>query len=223
VVLPNDTAPAAKRSHRRVELLGQRAHCLARVLCSAAHHEHRPCGGGEQLGGSLHLRGRGRGRFGNGGGTERLDVADRGQRIPGHFDRHCARPARQHLAKRFIEDGRGVGGTLDARSPFGEGTQRCELIGQLVQMAATAAQEGRWYLTRDQQHRCTASVRGANGGGCIEDAGPGHDGEHAWSPRRARVAERHVAAGLLVPRAHGTDAVALLLERVEQRIELGSG
>src|SRR5262245_60732419 len=90
-------------------------------------------------------------------------------------------------------------------------------------MAATAAQKGGRYLASDQEHRRAASVRGANGSAGIEDAGPRHDGEHARSPGRARVAERHVTAGLLVPRAYGADAVAPLLERVEQRIELGAG
>ena len=152
--------------------------------------------------------------------AQRLDVGTRRHRVPRHLDRDRAGPPRQHLAERLVDDLRRVGRTLDARRPFRQRAQGGELVGQLVQMAAAAAEEGRGNLPRDAQHRRAAPVRRAQRRRGVEDAGPRHDREHARPARRARIAERHVAAGLLVTGADGADLLAALLQRVEQRIEL---
>ena len=220
VVLGHDTAPAAEGGHRRVQLLGQRAHGVASVLRPAADHDHRPLGGCQQLGGGLHLQRRRRGRLRHGSGAQRLDVGAGRHRVPRHLHRHRAWPPRQHLPERLVEDLRRVGRALDARGPFRQRAQGGELVGQLVQVATAAAEEGRRDLPRDQQHRRATPVRGAQRGRGVEDAGPRHHREHARPTRRARVAERHVAARLLVPGADRADLVAALLQRVEQRVKL---
>ena len=46
---------------------------------------------------------------------------------------------------------------LDARRPFGQRAQGCELVGQLVQMPAAAAEERRGHLPRDAKHRRAAA------------------------------------------------------------------
>ncbi len=79
----------------------------------------------------------------------------------------------------------------------------------------------RRHLAGQAQHRLVAAERGEQRRARIEHAGAGHHAEHAGLARRTRVAERHVAAGLLVPRA---DHLQLrLMEGVEQAVDLRAG
>src|SRR6202790_1313269 len=88
-------------------------------------------------------------------------------------------------------------------------------------MAAALAEELRWHLSGQAQDRLVRSERGEQRSARVEPARAGHHAEHAGFTARARVAERHVAAGLLVARA---DHLQLrLLERVEQTIDLRAG
>src|SRR5690242_3794727 len=88
-------------------------------------------------------------------------------------------------------------------------------------MAAPLAQELRRHLAGQAQHRLVAAEGSEQRGAGIEHAGTGHHAEHAGPSAGAGIAERHVAAGLLVPR---TDDFQLrLMEGVEQAVDLRAG
>jgi hypothetical protein len=107
---------------------------------------------------------------------------------------------------------------FNAVRPFHERAQRGELIRHFVKMASSLAEECLRHLSGQTQHRFVRAERRQQGSTGIEHAGPGHDAEHADPPRRSCIAECHVAAGLLVPRAD--DFQLSLLECVEQAIDL---
>ncbi len=119
------------------------------------------------------------------------------------------------------DDRRRIAGIFDPLGPFDIGAQSRELVRHLVQMAAALAEELRRYLAGDAEHRFVAAERGEQRRAGIEHAGAGHDTEHAGPAAGTRIAECHVAAGLLVPRA---DHLELgLVESVEQAVDLRAG
>ena len=193
------------------------------MLGAAADHDHRPLRPLQDFRCRLDLLRGWRWRRRDRGGRERAHEFDAGHHVPRHLDRHRAGPSRQHLPERFVNDPGCVGRALDPRRPFQQAAQRAELVRQFVQVAAAAVEELRRHLAGNAEDRGAATHRGAERGGGVQHAGAGHDGEHAGPPGRAGVAERHVATGLLVPRADRCNAVAASLQRVEQRIELRAG
>src|SRR4051812_44095760 len=90
-----------------------------------------------------------------------------------------------------------------------------------MQMAAALAEEIRRHLAGEAQDGLVAAEGGEQRGTRVEHAGAGYHAEYARFARRAGVAERHVAAGLLMPR---TDHLQLrLMEGVEQAVDLRAG
>jgi len=142
------------------------------VRSAASNVDHRTPGGGNDMGGSGDRIRIGRGRLDSANprighlGLARHDVRR-------HLDRHRSRAARAQLPKGFRDRGGGSFWSIDPCGPLGERTERCELVGQLVQLTETAADGLRRDLPGEAQHRRIAGVRGAERGGRVEYSGPG--------------------------------------------------
>src|SRR3954471_24676133 len=88
-------------------------------------------------------------------------------------------------------------------------------------MSATLTEERGRDLSRQAQYRLVRAERREQGGTRIQHAGTGHHAEDAGPAGRARVAKRHVAARLLVPRADHFEL--RLVKSVEQTVDLRTG
>ena len=217
----DDAAAAAEGNCRRIKHLGKLEDILARMDGAAADKNHRVLAGLDQRRGGLDAV-----RVGQWGGERAVDLclADLGalgEHVPWHFQRCRPAAARQHFLKGPADHrGRDIG-IFGAIRPFHESAERCELVGHFVQMAASLAEKLRRHLAGQAQHRFVAAEGGEQRGARIEHAGTRHHAEHARPSAGARVAESHIAAGLLVPRA---DYLELgLMEGIEQSVDLRAG
>jgi len=75
------------------------------------------------------------------------------ENVPRHLERHRTAPAAHHLLEGAGNELGGLRRVFDARGPFGEAGEGCELIGHLVQLAASAIEKGPRHLPGDAQHR----------------------------------------------------------------------
>ncbi len=156
-----------------------------------------------------------------GSGCGRFSRIDDGRglrrhRVPAHLDGDRAGPAAGRVAKCAIDEPRCVAGRIDSPSVLDQRAQGRELVGQLVQMAASAAQKGRWDLPRETHDGRAVAHGRAQGRRGVQDAGPGNDREDSRAARRFRIAHRHVGGRLLVTRHDELDVGAM--EGVEERV-----
>ena len=214
----DDAAAAAEGNSRRVQHLGKLDDFIARMDGAAADKDHRVLAGLDQRGRSLDAIGIRGGRRQGGVDLRLTDLGTLGEHIPRHFQRRRPAPARQHFLKGTADHGGRDIGILGAIRPFDESAERCELVGHFVQMAAALAEKLRRHLAGQAQHRLVAAEGGEQRRARIEHAGTRHHTEHTGPSAGARVAERHIAAGLLVPCAD--DLELRLMEGVEQSVDL---
>ena len=174
VVLGDDATPAAEGCHRRVHLLGQRAHGLARMLRAAPVMIIGRAAAATSLAAASTSSGEGAAGLGRAAGpsgsTKALDaIVSQAISIatgPGRPDSICR--------KASLTTSGASAGRLDARGPFGQRAQGGELIGQLVQVSAPTPQKRRRHLAGDAQDGRAAAKRRAQGGRGVEHApGPG--------------------------------------------------
>ena len=69
-------------------------------------------------------------------------------RVPAHFQCNWTGSPRVHPMERFIDQVSCCSGIGNAFGPLDEGSQRCALIRDFMQVPASAAQERRWDLAR---------------------------------------------------------------------------
>ena len=128
-------APAAKGDHRRLQQLRELAHLLAGVHGPAAHHDHRRPRLAQDRRRTLHRVEVDRGRLRKARLRRRAHRHAPVEDVPGHGERHRARPAGRHLEEGLADEALGVGRAVDALGPLGDAAHHRQLVGQLVQVA----------------------------------------------------------------------------------------
>lgn len=223
IVVRDDPAAAAPGYDRRLQRSRELAHLGRGVLRAAAHHDHGITGGGEhpgRLGDQVGIRLR-RGVGGRRNGQ--VDGRTLREHVPRHLDGDRPGPTGGHLAKRLGHGRRRLGRVVDAGGPFRDGAQGRQLIGQLVQVAHSAADEVRGHLARDAHHRRARPIRGTQSRARIQHPGTRDHGKDAVPPGRLGVAEGHVRGRLLVAGVNHPEPVLGLLHGIKQPVGLHPG
>ena len=223
VRVAQNAAAAAEGDDRRIQRFGEVADFVRRGDRAAADHDHRMAARRDEprrSGQCLRVGGRRRKR------RQRIAIGDHlaaGEHVPRHFERRRPLPSGEH----GLEGARHLHprhrGRVDPPRPFREGAQGRELVRHFVQMTAAAAEKCRRHLSRDAKDRRVAAIGGEQRRAGIEHARPGHDRKGGRLAGRARVAEGHVAAGLLVARADDFQLRLGAVQRVEEAVDLRAG
>ena len=223
VAVVEDAAAHPVREHRCLQPLRDLAQRVARVSGAAAGDDERAFGRHEEPRRVLDRPGVGGDRRRDGRRFDALDVRLQPEHVHRRFDRDRTR----HPGAQCIECGahprRGLGRVLDARGPLGEPAQQGELIGELVQQPVPLADGMGGDLSGDREHRGAGGVGGGERCGGVQDPRPRHHRAGADPRACLGIAEGHVRGGLLVAGVDHPDAVALVVQRVEQGVELDAG
>ena len=219
----HDAAAATVGADRRLEHLGELDHFGAGVERAAAHHDNRPLGGAQDLGGRRDRLVVDRFRRQWQRLVGQRDLAALAPGIERAFQRHRPRPARGRLPDRLRDQGRRLLRTADALGPFGDVAHQAQLVVDLVQMAVALVDVGLRDLADQADHRCVHAVGGEQRGAGIQQAGAGHHGEGLRLAGGERRAQRHVGRRLLVARMDHAQPIGGVVESVEQRIVMQAG
>ena len=220
VAIVEDAAAHPVGDDRSPQGFRHRAQCIPGMQCAAADHDDRVLGGGEELRGLVHGAGVGSDGRHRRRGFDGLDVRLESEHVHRRLDRDGAGHAGPELVECVPHPLRRLRRVFDARGPLGESTQDRALIGDFVQQPVALADCGRGELSGDREHRRAGPPGGGERRGGVQDAGPGHDDIDADLRARLRITESHVCRRLLVAGVDDTNAVALVMQRVEQRVEL---
>ena len=218
-----DAATHATGDDRRLQYLRHLAQRSARVQGSAADHNDRMLGRGEELRRILDGTGVGRGRRGAGCRFDAVDVGFESEHVHRRLDRDGTGHSGSELVKRGAHQRRRLRRVLDALGPLGETAQNRKLVGNLVQQPVALADCMRGELSGDGEHRRTGAPGGSQRRGGVQYPRSGDDHVGADFRARLRIAHGHVGGRLLVAGVDDADAVALVVQCVEQRIKLDAG
>ncbi len=111
---------------------------------------------------------------------------------------------------------------FDSRHPLAEACGGAELIGHLVQVAATLIEERLRYLPGQAQHRLIRAPGREQSGAGIQQPRAGYHGAYRRSAGGARIPEGHVAAALLMARADGAHLRLRAVQGIKQAVGLGA-
>ena len=150
----------------------------------------------------------------------RFDEASLAEDVPWRLHRHRSGPAGHHAGEQVGHHRARRGGMVDALSGPGQAAQRRQLVGQLVQLAASPSDQVRHDVAGDAEDGRVAGVGGAERRARVQQPRARHHRIGAGTPGRLGIAVGHVACALFVSGMDEPERAALFVDGVVEVVHV---